>query len=204
MNEDWLRPEVTSQGAGAEAKARLIAAYGEPQRRYHDMTHIADGLAQLRAVEGLTDDERTWLAYAIWWHDAVYDPTRSDNEAQSAALARRDLALLGEPAQASAEVARLIELTKGHQVEAGDRLGALLVSIDLSILGRDPAAYAAYASAVREEYGHVPDALFRPGRAAVLEHLLTARPLYPDEAYRHRFEAQARRNMSAERAALLA
>ena len=57
MNEDWLRPEVTSQGAGAEAKARLIAAYGEPQRRYHDMTHIADGLAQLRAVEGLTDGE---------------------------------------------------------------------------------------------------------------------------------------------------
>ena len=104
MSEDWLQPGVTSSGAAAEVKAGLIAAYAEPHRRYHDMTHIADGLAQLRAVEGLTDDERTWLAYAIWWHDAVYDPTRSDNEAQSAALARRDLALLGEPAQAIAEV----------------------------------------------------------------------------------------------------
>lgn len=204
MSEDWLQPDVTSQGAGAETKARLIAAYGEPQRRYHDMTHIADCLAQLRMAEGLTGPERTLLAYAIWWHDAVYDPTRSDNEGQSAEMARRDLAALGEPAGTIENVARLIELTKGHQVEAGDRLGALLVSIDLSILGREPAAYAAYAAAVREEYGHVPDALFRPGRAAVLAQLLAAQPLYPDAGYRHRFETQARRNMETEQAALLA
>lgn len=204
MSEDWLQPDVTAQGAASDAKARLIAAYREPQRRYHDITHIADCLAQLRAAEGLSEPERALLAYALWWHDAVYDPTRSDNEAQSAAMARRDLTALGEPAATIEEVARLIELTKGHQVAAGDRLGALLVSIDLSILGREPAAYAAYAAAVREEYGHVPDALFRPGRAAVLEHLLAAAPLYPDPSYRHRFEAQARRNMEAERAALLA
>ena len=185
-------------------KAGLIAAYAEPHRRYHDMTHVADCLAQLRAAEGLRGTERTWLALAIWWHDAVYDPTRTDNEAQSAALARRDLTALGESAETVEAVARLIELTKGHQAAEDDRLGGLLVSIDLSILGREPPAYAAYAAAVREEYGHVPDALFRAGRAAVLEHLLEARPLYPDAGYRRRFEAQARRNMAAERAALLA
>jgi len=204
MAEDWLSTEITSQGPAATAKTRLIAAYGEPQRRYHTLSHIDDCLTQLRAADGLSPAERQRLAYAIWWHDAVYDPTRSDNEAQSAEMARRDLVALGEPAEAIDEVARLIALTKGHAVEAGDRLGGLLVSIDLSILGREPAAYAAYAAAVREEYGHVPDALFRPGRAAVLEHLLAASPLYPDAGFRHRFEDQARRNMAAERAALLA
>jgi predicted metal-dependent HD superfamily phosphohydrolase len=191
-----------SDGLPGETKARLRAAYAEPHRRYHDMTHIADCLAELAAVEGLADERRLILAYAIWWHDVVYDPTRSDNEPASAALARRDLAALGETKTICAEVARLIELTTGHQVGEADPDGALLVSIDLAVLGRSPEAYDAYAAAIRQEYAHVPDAFFRPGRAGVLGRILEARPLYPDPAYRARYEAQARSNLSREIAAL--
>lgn len=200
----WLDPGPPAPGDGleGETKARLRAAYAEPHRRYHDMSHIADCLAELAAVEGLADARRLILAYAIWWHDVIYDPTRSDNEAASADLARRDLAALGETEATCAEVARLIELTTGHQVGAGDPDGALLVSIDLAVLGRSPAAYDAYAAAIRQEYAHVPEAFFRPGRAGVLGRILEARPLYPDPTYRARYEAQARANLAREIAAL--
>jgi predicted metal-dependent HD superfamily phosphohydrolase len=73
-----------------------------------------------------------------------------------------------------------------------------MVSIDLSILGAEPARYRAYSDAIRQEYAHVPDELFRKGRTSVLEQLLLAEPLFPDARFRAAFERQARSNMSAE------
>lgn len=180
----------------------LEAAYAEPHRRYHSRAHIEACLAELAAVPDLTGEERRLLAWAIWWHDAVYDPTRADNEEQSAEMARRDLPSLGAAESEIAEVERLILLTKGHAVPAGDRLGALLVSIDLSVLGGEPAAYDAYARGVRQEYGHVPEPAFRAGRKAVMQRFLEAPVLFPDPAFRARLEDRARTNIAREIASL--
>ena len=184
--------------------ASLEARYGEPQRRYHTLEHIGACLTLLDGVQGLTPEDRRLLEYAIWWHDAVYDPARSDNEEQSAELARRELAGLGCPDADIDEVARLVLLTKGHRVEPDDRLGALLVSIDLSILGADRQAYDTYAVQVREEYAHVPAGAFRIGRAAVLRKILEAPAIFPDPAFRDRYEAAARSNLDREIQALVA
>ena len=180
----------------------LEAAYAQPHRRYHTRAHIDDCLAKLAAVPALSDPDRRLLTWAICWHDAVYDPTRGDNEEASAVLARQDLPALGTTAAQIDEVCRLILLTKGHAVAAGDRLGALMVSIDLSILGADPADYDAYAVAIRAEYGHVPDAAFRAGRRRVLLGFVEAPAIFPDPDFRARFEAAARANLAREIAAL--
>jgi predicted metal-dependent HD superfamily phosphohydrolase len=180
----------------------LEAAYAEPHRRYHARAHIEACLRELDGVAGLVERDRRLLTWAIWWHDAIYDPRAGDNEEQSALMARRDLAGLGaEPADIE-EVARLVLLTKGHTVAEGDRLGALLVSIDLSVLGGAPADYQAYAAGVRFEYIHVPEEAFRVGRARVMRHFLEAPILYPEPAFRDRLEAQARLNIAAEITAL--
>ncbi|MBS0410846.1 MAG: phosphohydrolase [Proteobacteria bacterium] len=180
----------------------LEAAYAEPHRRYHTRAHIEACLDALAAVPDLSGSERRVLTWALWWHDAVYDPTRGDNEEASAALAERDLPGLGATPGETRWVARLILLTKGHTVEPADRLGALMVSIDLAILGADPAAYDAYARAVRQEYAHVPTEAFRAGRARVLRAFLDAPVLYPDPSFRDRLEARARANLAREIAAL--
>jgi len=182
----------------------LTARYAEPHRRYHDLAHIEACLADLAAAEGLSDLERRILEFAIWWHDAVHDPARSDNEARSAELAERDLAEFGEDAEVRREVGRLIGLTKGHQVAPGDRLGALMVSIDLAILAARPGDYDAYARAIREEYAHVPETAFRAGRAAVLRRLLDREAIFPNPGFRARFEARARANLERELKALAA
>jgi predicted metal-dependent HD superfamily phosphohydrolase len=183
-------------------KPRLEAAYAEPHRRYHTRAHIDACLTLLDEVQGLSADERKLLVWAIWWHDAVYDPKASDNEARSAELADADLAGMGASPADRAEVARLIRLTAGHAVEPGDRLGALLVSIDLSILGVPAVEYDAYSRAVREEYAHVPEALWRAGRRRVLQRFLDAPAIFPDPAFRARFEPQARANLAREVAGL--
>lgn len=180
----------------------LEAAYAEPSRRYHTHRHIEQCLDLLAAWRGLSDHERRLLTWAIWWHDAVYDARAADNEARSAEMARRDLPALGATPVDVDEVARLILLTAGHQVPEEDRLGAILVSIDLAILGVEPAAYDAYSVAVREEYAHVPDPLWRQGRARVLQHFLDAPVIFPDAEFRQAREAQARANLARELAAL--
>jgi predicted metal-dependent HD superfamily phosphohydrolase len=181
---------------------RLEAAYAEPHRRYHGVGHIRACLDALDAVQGLSSDDRRLLTWAIWWHDAVYDPRASDNEARSAQMAREDLEALGVSEGDRAETARLIELTAGHEVAPGDARGALLVSIDLAVLGADPAVYDAYAKGVREEYAHVPDDLWRVGRARVLRRFLEAPVLFPEPGFADRLDRRARENLARELAAL--
>jgi len=183
-------------------EAQVRRDYAGSGRHYHDVAHLDDCLAQLLRVEGLTEADRRRLRLALLWHDVVYDPRRSDNEEESAERARRELAAAGVGVPDVEEVVRLIRLTKGHRVAEGDRIGALLVSIDLSILGADPERYRAYADSIRLEYAHVPEAAYRAGRAAILQSMLDADPLYPDPAFRDRLEEAARRNLSAELADL--
>lgn len=182
----------------------LIARYSEPHRRYHTMVHIEDCLAQVAASTDIDENQRALMDAAIWFHDAIYDATRSDNEAESAKLAADRLAVEGAPQAFIDEVVRLILLTAGHSVQADDALGARLVSIDLSILGADPDRYDAYAAAIREEYAHVPEPLYRAGRAAILGRFLESEALFADPVWAARFEALARANLTREIAALTA
>lgn len=181
-----------------EAELRARAAYAEPGRHYHGERHLNDCLRHLDQLHDLAERERRLLQWAILWHDAIYDPERGDNEERSAELARRELLDCGLDPASAEEVARLIRLTSGHRAEESDRLGVLLVSIDLAVLGADPDDYHAYAAAVRREYAHLPDAAWRSGRADVLRRLIASDPLFPDPRYRAHFERQARRNMEQE------
>ena len=180
-----------------EAELRARAAYAEPGRHYHGERHLDDCLALLAEVGDIGERDRRLLRWAILWHDAVYDPGRGDNEERSAEVARRELAACGVSSEDSAEVARLILLTRGHAAAPDDRLGALMVSIDLAILGSEPERYQAYAEAVRREFAEVPDAEWSEGRALVLMQLLAADPLYPDPGFAA-LEASARRNLKEE------
>jgi predicted metal-dependent HD superfamily phosphohydrolase len=177
---------------------QLVAAYCAANRHYHNLQHIDDCLTALAAVPALGASDREKLKLAIWWHDVVYDPTRSDNEELSAQLSERNV-----PAEARSEVGRLIRLTKSHQVEPGDNIGAIMVSIDLSILGAEPQIYDAYAAAIRREYAHVPDADYRAGRSAVLKHFAAMPVLFPDADFAERLDLIARENIARELASLV-
>ncbi|MDP2765329.1 MAG: phosphohydrolase, partial [Brevundimonas sp.] len=97
-----------------------------------------------------------------------------------------------------------ILLTAGHSVQAGDALGARLVSIDLSILGAEPDRYDAYAAAIRHEYAHVPEPLYRAGRAAIMGRFLESPRLFADPLWAERYEDAARANLRREITALTA
>jgi predicted metal-dependent HD superfamily phosphohydrolase len=180
-----------------EIGADLLRRYAEPHRRYHTTRHLADVLDRVGELAGEADDVSA-VRLAAWFHDAIYDPSRDDNEERSAALAEELLAGAGLAAETIAEVARLVRLTTTHAPAGGDRNGAVLCDADLAILAADPERYAAYAAAVREEYADVPDDVFRRGRAVVLRDLLALPALFHTAAARERWEAAARHNAETE------
>ncbi|GAA3117985.1 hypothetical protein GCM10010466_06180 [Planomonospora alba] len=149
----------------------LISRYGEPHRRYHTTAHLEAVLGHVDALAAHAGSPDL-VRLAAWFHDAVYDPQRGDNEERSARMAERALPELGLPPAAVATVARLVRLTVTHDPAPDDADGAVLCDADLAILAAPPEVYAAYAAAVREEYAFVPDEAFRAGRADVLRSLL--------------------------------
>jgi predicted metal-dependent HD superfamily phosphohydrolase len=176
---------------GAEAVARdLILRWQEPHRHYHTLRHL---IAMLSIVDEASGPPE--VALACWFHDAIYDPRRDDNEDASADLAAAALRSLGVD---GTEVARLVRLTATHDPEPGDHSGQLLCDADLAILAAPAGEYGDYVANVRREYGHVPDEKFRIGRAAVLTSLLALPALFHLDIHQSEWEARARANMDNE------
>ena len=193
-------------GAGAAGPGReaadavgrdLLARYSEPTRRYHDVRHLTDVLDRIDHLAGFAREVNT-VRLAGWFHDAIYDPHRSDNEEASAQLAARALARCGVDGPTAAEVSRLVLLTAGHAPDADDPDGAVLCDADLAVLSTAPERYAVYVTDVRAEYAHVPDEAFREGRTAILSDLAARERLFGTEYGRAHWEKRARHNLAAE------
>jgi predicted metal-dependent HD superfamily phosphohydrolase len=176
--------------------AAVVGAWSEPHRRYHDLAHLAAVLGLVGELAGAADDPDA-VRLAAWYHDVAYDPQRTDNEEVSAARARAGLRGLVPDARVD-EVERLVLLTAGHDPAPDDANGAVLCDADLAVLAGPPDAYAAYASAVREEYGHLSDEEFTTGRIAVLEHLLALPALYRTPEAARLWADRAAANLTAE------
>jgi predicted metal-dependent HD superfamily phosphohydrolase len=191
--EDWAALAGDSPTSRTEWAA-VVGAWTEPHRRYHDLAHLAAVLGIVDQLAGSADPVAVRLA--AWYHDVAYDPRRSDNEEVSAARARIGLLGLVDDATVD-EVQRLVLLTAGHDPAPDDANGAVLCDADLAVLASPPPAYAGYASAVREEYGHLTDAEFTAGRIAVLEALLALPALFRTPTAQP-WTAAARANLAAE------
>jgi predicted metal-dependent HD superfamily phosphohydrolase len=191
---------ATASDADLDAAAQyLIGRWTEPQRHYHDVSHLASVLEVIDRFAHLTPNpDRVRLA--AWLHDAVYDPRAlgDANERDSAEFAAVMLQGLGAPEEVAAEVARLVNLTAGHATEDDDPDGELLCDADLSILAAGEDRYAAYTDAIRREYAHVPDDAFRAGRSRVLTELLKLPSIYRLAPIHDEWEARARSNLTAE------
>ena len=187
----WSR--LGAQGSGASIFAQLAAAYAEPGRAYHTAGHVRDCLVELDLSRGLAQYPNEVEA-ALWFHDAVYRPGGSDNEAQSAELARTALSMGALPREVADRTAALVLATR-HAGVLHSPDEQLICDIDLSILGREPRIFDAFERRIRREYAWVPDPMYRRERSAVLSGFLRRRSIFQTDQFRQRYEALARANL---------
>lgn len=195
LQSNWERlwRSLDAAGDGQAVHADLIRRWSEPQRAYHNLEHLAHCLAELDAVAELVT-ERDAVEFALWFHDAVYDPKAGDNEELSAELAAQ---VAGQARLSAAFAARVSELTfatKRHE-PAADGDTAVLLDVDLSILGQPEERFDRYETEIRQEYAWVPEEVFRVKRAEILTTFLARPTIYQTAQFRARYEQGARDNL---------
>lgn len=183
----------------------LRRSYLAPQRAYHHFGHVQEVLRHYRAVEegpGWHQPVEVWLA--VLYHDAVYIPGRSDNEAVSARLAIEHIERWRPHAHIDAKrVSDLIQLTARHGTLCARDVGdgdmgedaRHFLDCDMAILGAPPAAFVEYDRAIAEEYRAVPRWLYRIKRRQFFKKLLAAERIFLSDFFHERFEAHARKNL---------
>ena len=144
----------------------LLPLYAEPHRAYHNAAHVQ---ALLKLADAHADLMRDSLAVrlAIWFHDAVYDTARPDNEERSADLADRTLSEWSCEVPLISSVVSKVRATAGHRWEDGDPDTALFLDFDLSVLAAPELAYDRYARQIAEEYAWLPAAAYRAGSVRI-------------------------------------
>lgn len=158
-------------------------------------------MRHVTALASRTDDLGAVVA-AAFFHDVIYEVTRSDNESASGQLADRALTELGWKSARCGHVVAMIEATATHDVDGADADTQVLLAADLAVLAAEPTRYADYVRSVRREYAHVSDADWQLGRSGVLRSLLERPNLYAPALQLHGWDDRARANMTAELAAL--
>lgn len=176
--------------------AELQAGYDHPTRHYHTEKHI---VAMLNGAADLKFNDPDMARLVIFFHDVIYDPTRSDNEQRSADLLKDRLASQITPDRLI-KAAGIIAATAGHQ-PSDDHDTNLVLDLDMAILGQPWPVYLSYAQGVMAEYlPHIGDAAWRQGRISLfIDPTLAREDIFITEHFKP-LEIQARENLRHEKA----
>ncbi len=170
----------------------LRIVYEHPSRAYHNLDHIHNMLKKLTESEKLAEHPHR-IILAIWFHNAIYNPARTDNEVKSAEFWIRKMTpyLLEEPLKWG----KMAILATINHFPNPDPDIQLLLDLDLASLGASWEVFQENSEQIRQEYIHVSNDDFRKGRKVFLEKMLKRPRLFGTEHWHNLLEKQARNNM---------
>ena len=194
--ERWQRTWARLGAAppGTALFGELIARYSEPHRKYHTVRHLDECFEKLEEIQAVAMHLGE-IEIALWFHDALYEVKRHDNEAKSADWARA-VSLEAGVAAAAADRARALVMVTAHNAVPADEDQRIVVDVDLSILGAPEERFDEYEVQIREEYAWVPEEMFRRKRREVLAGFLARQRIFGTAAFIDRYEARARANLA--------
>lgn len=170
--------------------------YNSRKRHYHTLIHLENLLLQLNEVK---DEIQQWntILFTLFYHDAVYNPLKSDNEEKSAALAEKRMHQLSVPDTIIEVCKEQILATKSHLISQNSDTN-YFTDADLSVLGTGKEEYIRYFKNVRKEYSIFPDFLYNPGRKKTLKHFLEMDRIFKTDYFYGKLESQAQKNLTYE------
>jgi dephospho-CoA kinase/pantetheine-phosphate adenylyltransferase len=183
-----------------EVGQKVIESYKQPQRKYHDLVHIAEGLL---ALDGFRDQIAALDAFELGWffHDIVYDPSdtkKGSNELKSKQELIDISSTLNVATGVTNRAAQFIEATIEHKAYESDSDGAFFLDNDLWILGAPRNRYDKYVQDLREEYSVFDDEAFKSGRAKFLQSMLGREQIFKTQHFADRFSDNIKGNLEHE------
>lgn len=190
---DFWQPRGVDEATSKSVWTMVHNHYTEPARSYHTLEHIEYCLSAFHYTARLADDP-TAVEAAIWFHDVIYDTTRTDNEEASARRAIICLETMGFSAGFQQKVARLIRVTT-HTTTPQEQDEKLIADVDLSPLGKSWKEFQADNRAIRKEYDWVPQKEYVEKRVELLSKLLK-RGIYYLPHFEKKYGRRAYSNLS--------
>lgn len=222
-----------SNSAGSSAKLqslhdawfeRIYNQHNQEGRYYHTAVHLKEMFDYLKVLETtstkfLTQSQLILMQWATFFHDVVYNAQSSTNERDSAILFQEFAKEISLPPSIAESIVTFIHATEKHQVlsmngvvDGDDALiqaQALFLDLDMAVLGKQKAAYLAYASLIRKEYAFVPHHIYCTKRAEVLQSFVgggsasgndarATKPIYLTSIFQEALEDRARNNLMQE------
>lgn len=186
-------------GYSSKTYKELIQHYSSPKRYYHNLAHI-EALLKLTELHKQLLKAPDTIRFAVWFHDAIYNASKNNNEEKSAALAEEHLTEMEVEQNVISDCCKMIIATKTHELPSDmDTFDArFLLDIDLSILATPQEVYLQYTKQIRKEYSIYPDFMYNKGRKKVLKHFLDAERIFKTDLFFDLNEKKARNNLAWE------
>jgi pantetheine-phosphate adenylyltransferase len=141
----------------------VLVRYEEKHRYYHTLEHIISLMNILDRKKSLDDE----LFLTTVYHDAVYDPKRSDNEDRSAELFISESGGANITREQAKEIKKIILATKEHS--SHDQRSKDFMDADLNILWSPLEEQIHHENLVFKEYQFMNYKKYVPERIKVLE-----------------------------------
>jgi predicted metal-dependent HD superfamily phosphohydrolase len=172
---------------------QIIERYSEPHRHYHTLKHLDECFQHLDSAKQLASHPAE-IELALWFHDAIYEVQKHNNEELSANWAHASSLANGLATESCDRIFDFVQITGSHSLpKTSDE--ALLIDIDLTILGAAPDRFDEYEQAIRAEYSWVPSLVFNVKRRSILQKFLDRKSIFNTQHFVEHYEQQARINL---------
>lgn len=190
-------------GAGGDGMLlfqQLCAAYQEPHRHFHTLQHLQECFECWMGWRNEAAHPHE-IGMALWFHDAILNVKRHDNEARSARWVNEALREAGCAPEVALRVRDLVIATR-HDAPLQNIDAQLIMDIDLAILGASSTRFDEYTQQLRQESASVTDFIYQRRHLKNLQTYLSSMPIYHTGRARALLESRARDNITQAMAGL--
>ena len=189
---------LVAQDVMDEIWNNLNALYQQLNRnQYHNVSHIREVVDKIEIFDDILEGKINYEFFqlAALYHDCVYDPERTDNEARSILELENALKLARYKSSEIKYIRNLIVLEDSDQLYEHN----IFRDIDYSILGEHWDAYSVYMEKIKIEHlkGYNYN-VFLDGRRLFLSNLLDNKPIFKSGLLGLIFEKRAKTNIKKE------
>lgn len=181
---------------GNKTLSSLKEKFYEPHRKYHNYNHINycfNIFDKYFKNSNLSEEDKTAIKFALYFHDIIYDPSASDNEEKSCQTFQNIFADKLNYLTID-KISSYILATKTHK--PFDYNSSIVIDCDLAILGSSAEEFVIYENSIREEYLFVPDEAFNLGRKVAMNKFANKEFIFATQELKNsKFEFRAKINL---------
>ncbi len=176
--------------------AEIEVNYSNNKRHYHTLLHLENLFIELSTIKS---NIKNWdsVLFALYYHDIIYNPLKSNNEEKSAELAVNRMLQISVTDAEIRHSKNLIVATKLH-IKSNDSDINYFLDADLSVLGQSWEGYSVYYKNVRKEFSIYPNFIYNNGRKKVITHFLGSDTIFKTNHFYNKYEIKARENLQKE------